>query len=138
MSTRIRFKQRITKKKTGVFFLSSARIGLLPISEKKQFISRDKKTFRKKHTFISRDENIFPAMFFLLVFFIALINFLSNRSKVFFISSPSLTFLEICQMFFCFTSTAIVVDASWNGRCDFDVLNFFSETSLLRQSTLSD
>ena len=39
---------------------------------------------------------------------------------------------------FCFTSKAIVVNASWYGRCDFDVLNFFSETSLLRHSTLSD
>ena len=39
---------------------------------------------------------------------------------------------------FCFTSKAFVVDASWYGRCDFDVLNFLSETSVLRHSSLSD
>ena len=68
MSARIRFRQRITEK--HVVFLLNARIGLLPISEKKQLISGDKKHIPNK---ISLFEEIkkyfFPAMFFLLVFF---------------------------------------------------------------------
>ena len=65
MSAGIRFRQRITKKKC--VFLPSACIGLLPISVKTMFISGDK----KKHP-----------CFYSACCFVALINFLSNRSKV--------------------------------------------------------
>ena len=47
MSVRIRFRPRITKKKTDVFFCP-ARIELLPIFEKKHLILVNKKTVRKK------------------------------------------------------------------------------------------
>ena len=67
MSARIRFRQHITKK-TYVFFLPSARIALLPISEKKQLISGDKKDIPKKSSLFQEIKNMFPAMFFLLVF----------------------------------------------------------------------
>ena len=105
MSARIIFSQRITKK--HVFFLPSARIELLPISEKKQFISEDKKTIREKTSLFQVIKKHFLSYFFLLVFFVALIDFLSNRSifyfilsNVFVISSPSLTFPKIGSMFF--------------------------------------
>ena len=41
-------------------------------------------------------------MFFLAYFFVALINIFFQIDQKFFISSPSLTFLEICPMFFLF------------------------------------
>ena len=57
---------------------------------------REIKNIPKKNKFISGDKNILPAMFFLLVFSVALV----KRPKVFFILSPSLTFQEMCPMFF--------------------------------------
>ena len=63
------------------FSLPCARIRLLPISEINQLISGDKKHF-ERNKFISGDKkDIFPAMFFSLVFFL----------------SPSLTFIKIVQ-----------------------------------------
>ena len=55
-----------------------------------------------------------------------------------FILTLIVIFKSLQTSIFCFTSKAIVVDASWYGRCDLDVLNFFSETRLLNHSTLSD
>ena len=52
--------------KNMYFFLPSARIRLLPISEKKQSILGDKKTFRKKTSSFREIKNIFRAMFFFL------------------------------------------------------------------------
>ena len=86
---------------TMCFFLPSACIRLLPISEKKQSISGDKKNIPKKNKFISRDKKYFSSYVFLLVFFVALISlpFFKLGQKCFFISSPSLTFPDICPMF---------------------------------------
>ena len=98
MSVRIRFRQRITKKK-HVFFQPSACIALLSISEKNQSISGDKRNILKKNKFISGDEEIFfPDMFFCFFslsssltffkeiksffYFVALINFSKNRFNV--------------------------------------------------------
>ena len=67
MSARIRFRQRITKK--HVVFLLNARIGLLPISEKKQLISGDKQHIPNKISLFQEiKKHSFPAMLFLLVF----------------------------------------------------------------------
>ena len=55
---------------------------LLPIFEKAQLISGDKKTFRKKPQFIS------GMFFFSLFFFVALITFFLNRSKVVLLGRP--------------------------------------------------
>ena len=87
MSARIIFSQRITNKKTCGFFLASARIELLPISEIACF-------FRPP-----------PPINFLLnrsffYYFVALINFLEICQMFFFISSPSLPFSKIDSMFF--------------------------------------
>ena len=77
------------------------RIGLLPISEKKQLISGDKKHSEKTSLF-QEIKIIFPAVFFLLVFFVACITFLSNKSIFFiyvlFISLSSLNFSKIVSM----------------------------------------
>ena len=95
---------RALPEKKYVFLLPSARIRLLPISEKKQLISGDK----------------IPGYFFiLLVFFVALINFFKIGQKFIFISSPSLTFLEICQMLFFY------LDFSKNISNVFFFLNIF-------------
>ena len=103
------------------FFFCSARALDCCRFRKKQSIWEIKK-HSEKTKFISRDKNIFPAMFFfmffLLVFFVAFNNFFYNRSKVvfifyfvalinfsrnmssvFFIWSPSFTFPKICLMF---------------------------------------
>ena len=61
---------RALPKKTCVFFLPSARIRLLPISEKKQLISGVKKS--KKQVYFKRYIKHFQAI--LIVFFVALIN----------------------------------------------------------------
>ena len=94
--------ERITKKKTCVFFLPSTRIRLLPIFGKKQSISGDKK-----------------AMSFLLVFFVTLIKFFLNRSKVFFYLVALINFSK--NMF--------------NG---FFFLNIFFPPSLIRFWIFSD
>ena len=66
---------RQNQNKNMCFLLPCARIRLLPISEINQLISGDKKHF-ERNKFISGDKkDIFPAMFFSLVFFVALINF---------------------------------------------------------------
>ena len=51
----------------------------------------------KKTSLFQEIKNIFPAMFFFACFFS--LPLLTFCQIVFFISSPSLTFLEICQMF---------------------------------------
>ena len=83
MSARIRFRSRITKK-TCFFFLPSARIRLLPISGKKQSISRGKKKLPKKTNSFREIKNISSYVFFCLFFFVALINFFFKSSKVVF------------------------------------------------------
>ena len=55
---------------------------------KNQSISGDKKKHFEKKTSLFREiKNIFPAIFFLLVFFVAL-NIFFNRSKVFLFCRP--------------------------------------------------
>ena len=83
----------------GRAFLPSARIRLLPIFGKKQLISGDKKIFSIKTSSFREIKSIFPAMFFLLVFFVSLF---FKWVKSFFILSLSLTFPEIWPMFFLF------------------------------------
>ena len=73
MSARIRFRPRITKK-TMCFFLPSARIELLPIFEKNHLILVHEKNIPKKFQEINK--TFFQLCFFLLVFFVALINFI--------------------------------------------------------------
>ena len=84
MSARIRFRQRIDKK-ICVFYVASARIGLLLISKKKQLISADKKK-SEKNKFISGDKKTFSQPCFFCLFF----------------SLPSLTFSQIDQKLFLF------------------------------------
>ena len=55
----------------------------------------NRKNIRKKK-FISGDKKHFSSLIFLLVVLVAFVNL--NRSKVFLISSPSLTFLKIGLM----------------------------------------
>ena len=74
MSARIRFKLRIIKK-TCVFFYPARALDCCRFW-KKTVNFRDKKTFRKKNKFISRDKKYSSSYVFLLVFL-----------------SPSLTFL---------------------------------------------
>ena len=89
MSARIRFRQRIYNQKKNVFFLPSARIRLLPISQEKiQLISEDKIKFRKTNNFISRDKKLFSSYVFFACFF----------------RKPSLTFCQIDQQFFYFVA----------------------------------
>ena len=84
MSALIRSRQRITKKTCG-FFLPSERIELLPFFTKKQLISGDKKTFKKTSLFWKIKKNIFSSyVFFLLVFFVVLINFFLNGTIFFY------------------------------------------------------
>ena len=74
-------------------------------------------------------------MFFLLVFFVALMNFFQMDQKLFFISSPSLTFLEICPMFFYFVTLINITKNRFNGfflKCSFlPALDFGSKTDKL-------
>ena len=79
MSACIRFRPRITKKKT--FLLPSARIRLMTISEKNSQFLEIKKHLQKKSLFQEIIKTFFQL--FLLVF-----------------SWPSLTFLKISQKFF--------------------------------------
>ena len=103
MSARIIFRQRITKK-TCVFSAQRAHWIVADFRKKTVNFGRKKKHC-EKNKFISGDKkNIFPAMFFCLFFSTPSLTFFSNRSKVFFNSSPSLTFLEICPMFFYFVA----------------------------------
>ena len=74
--------------KNMCFFLPSACIRLLPISEKKQSISGDKKNIPKKNKFISRDKKYFSSYVFLLVFFVALITFFKLGQKCFLFRRP--------------------------------------------------
>ena len=95
--------------------LPSLRIGLLLISEKKQFFSGDKKNITKKTKFISGEKKTFFRLSFFCLFFsspsitffqidyfffyfVALINFSRNLSNVFFILS--LTLPKIGSMVF--------------------------------------
>ena len=113
MSARIRFKPRITKK--NMFFLPSARIGFMPISEEKQLVSGDKKKMPKKNKFISGDKKYFSSYVFCLFFrrphylflidqkffyLVALISFFRILYNVFFILSPSSTVQKTVQCFF--------------------------------------
>ena len=67
MSARIRFRPHITKKTCG-FFLPSARIGLLPISEKNsQF--REPKKHSEKIKLILRYKKYFSSYVFFACFF---------------------------------------------------------------------
>ena len=114
MSARIRFRQRITQKKTCVFFCRARSLDCWRFA-RKQLTSGDKKTISKKTSLFQKIKNFFPAMFFCLFirrppffkkmvkscfYFVALINFSRNLSTVFFISSPSLTFPKTGSMFF--------------------------------------
>ena len=78
--------------KKHVFFQPRARIRLLPISGKKQSISRGKKKLPKKTNSFREIKNISSYVFFACFFFVALINFFLKGQKLFFILSPSLTF----------------------------------------------
>ena len=84
MSTRIRFRQRIIKKKT-VFFSAQRAHWIFADFRKKN--SRDKKN-SEKNKFISGHKKHFSSF----VFFVALINIFSNRSKVFFYFVALITF----------------------------------------------
>ena len=117
MSVYIRLRSRITKKK-HIFFLPSARIRLLPISEKNQLISGDKKKDFEKTSLFQEIKKHFPSyVFIFLVFFsspsltfftmdqfffyfVALINFSKKFSNVIFIWAPSGTFSKIGSTFF--------------------------------------
>ena len=90
MSAHIRFRPRITKKKHVVFFLPSARIRLLPISEKKPVdLMGIKKHPVKKTSSFREIKHIFPAMFFFACFFSSpLLSFLKIGQKLFFFRRP--------------------------------------------------
>ena len=81
-----------------------------------------KKKFRKKPSSFREIKYIFRAMFFLLVFSSPSLTFFSNRSKVFFILSPSITFPEIYPMFFIWSPSLTFSKISSMFFC----LNFFS------------
>ena len=88
------------------FFLSSGRIRLLPISENNSWFREIKKHLEKKQIYFRRWKKKFQLCFyFACFFFVALINLFSNRplGRKFFMLSPSLTFLENCQMFINFS-----------------------------------
>ena len=71
---------RALPKKTCIFFLPSARIRLLQISEKNQLILGDEKKHFEKTCLFQEIKNIVPVMFLLcLFFFVALTNFFLNR-----------------------------------------------------------
>ena len=146
MSARIRFRPRITRKNM-CFFLPSARIRLLPISEKK-LISGDKINISKRTSLFQVIKNIFPSMFlFCLFFFVTLNNFFLNKSKgffnfvqlnnfcrnlsnVFFIWAPSITFVEICQMcFFIWAPSINFVEIRQMFFCYLGALINFSKNS---------
>ena len=74
MSARIRFRPRITEKRHEFFFRPAHALDCCLFLKKTQLISGNKKNILK--TFENIDQ------------------------KIFFISLPSLTFPEICQMFF--------------------------------------
>ena len=59
-----------------------------------------KKQILRKNKLISGEFFLFSYVFFWLVVFVAHFNYYQNRSNVF-ISSPSLTFPEICPMLLC-------------------------------------
>ena len=102
MSARIRFRPRFTQKTCG-FFLPSARIAFLLIFDKKKhFILVDKKNIPKKNKFILGNKKTF----FLLVFLLPSLT-LFIFGILLFILSPSLTFPEICPMFFLIWSPSL-------------------------------
>ena len=124
MSARITLRPRTTKK-TCVFFLASTRIRVLPISEKTVNFGIEKNYSEKKQVYFERYKKKFQLCFFCF-FFVALINFFENRSKVFLISSLSLTFPEICPMFFYF----VTLNNFFNNRFNVFFLKcFFSALS---------
>ena len=93
MSARIRFRQRITKNAQRAHWI---------VADFRKKNSGDKKHSKKKTSLFREIKTIFFSyVFVLLVFFVALINLFLNRS-IFFISSPSLPFLEMCPMFLLF------------------------------------
>ena len=92
--------------KKHVFFLSIARIGLLPIFEKNRLISGDKNNSEKKK-FITGDKKTFFQLCFFSCFFRRPRQFFFQMDQKFFILSFSLTFLEICPMFFFISSPSI-------------------------------
>ena len=99
---------RAFPRKNCVFFLPSARIRVLPIFEKNSQFREIKKHSEKNKFILGDDKNIFPAMFFCCLFFFRRPHyFLKNRTKVLFIFSPSLTFPEICPMFFFISSPSL-------------------------------
>ena len=123
MSPRIRFRPRITKK--HVFFLPSARIRLLPISGKNSKFREIKKQF-EKNKFISRDKKYFCGYVFFACFFLSpSLTLFLNRSKVFFILSPSL-FQKYVQ---CFLYLVALINFSKNMFNVF-FLNVFFPPSL--------
>ena len=99
MSARIRFRPRITKKNM-CFFCPARALDCCRFSEKKQSISKDKKNISKKTSLFREIKNIFPAIFFLLIFSSPSLFFFLNRSHFFFILSPSLTFPNIWPICF--------------------------------------
>ena len=74
MKAHIRFRPRITRK--TCFFLPNARIELLTIFDFFLFNLIDKKNITKKSSSFQDIKNFFPAMFFLLIFLVALVNFI--------------------------------------------------------------
>ena len=115
MSARIRFRPRITKK--NMFFFCTARaLNCCRFSKKTRFILVDKKNIPKKKSLFQEMKHFFSSYVFIacffsspslplfkkghcFIYFVALINFSRNLSKVFFIWSPSLTFRKIGGMF---------------------------------------
>ena len=83
----MRFRQCITcTKKKKFFFLPSARIRLLPIPEKNSLYQEIKK--------------LFSSYVFFSCFFVAFINFFSNRSKVFSYSVALINFSRNLSFFY--------------------------------------
>ena len=107
MSARIRFRLRITKKKHVFFFCPARPLDCYRFPEKQHTISGDKRNIPKKKKFISKDKKYFSGYVFFCLFFVVLINFFLNRSKVFFHFFALINFSrnmtnvsKICSMFF--------------------------------------
>ena len=140
MSAHIRFRPRITKEKA--FFCLSRALDCCRLPKKNsQF--RDIKKHSEKNKFILWDKKYFSSyVFFCLFFFFALINF-KICQKVFFLLSPSLTFPEICPMFFFISLTFPKIGSMYFFKCFFSTLShqildfFWSKTKKLKQVALT-
>ena len=94
MSARCRFRPRITKKKHVFFFCPARALNCCRFLKKKHLILVDKEIIPKKTKFISRNKKFFAC------FFRRPHKLYLKYVKICFISSLSLTFPEICPMFF--------------------------------------